>query len=84
MKRIEFSNHARVQMTERGAEEQEVIEAIRSGEQVPVKRGRQGYRKNFQYNRMWGGRIYAIKQVLAIVAQEGERIVVVTVYTFYF
>jgi hypothetical protein len=27
-KRIEFANHARVQMAERGAEEQEVIEAI--------------------------------------------------------
>jgi len=84
MKQIELSHHAREQMAERGAEEEEVIEAIRSGERVPAKRGRLGYRKNFQYNRTWGGRTYAIKQVLAIVAQEEEQLVVVTVYTFYF
>lgn len=71
-------------MAERGAEEREVIEAILSGERVPAKRGRQGYRKNFQYNQVWGGRTYAIKQVLAIVVHEEDRAVVVTVYTFYF
>jgi hypothetical protein len=85
MKPIELSHHAQEQMAERGAEEKEVIEAIRSGERVPAKRGRLGYRKNFQYNLTWGGRTYAIKQVLAIVAQEEEeQLVVVTVYTFYF
>lgn len=68
MKPIEFSRHAREQMAERGVNEEEVIEAIRSGERVPAKRGRLGHRENFQYNRMWGGRTYA--QVLAIVAQE--------------
>jgi hypothetical protein len=84
MKPIEFSRHAREQMAERGAEEEEIIEAIRSGEEVPAKQGRLGYRKNFQYNQAWGGRTYAIKQVLAIVARDEEQLVVVTVYTFYF
>ena len=84
MKPIEFSRHAREQMAERGAEEEEVIETIRGGEEVPAKRGGTAYRKNLQYNRTWGGRLYAIKQVLAIVAQEEEKLVVVTVYTFYF
>jgi len=60
------------------------IEAIRSGEQVSAKRGRLGYCKNFQYERLWGGRYYPIKQVLAIVAEEPQTLVVVTVYTFYF
>ena len=84
MKPIEFSHHAREQMLERGAGEDEVIETIRTGERAPAKRSRQGYRKNFQYNRLWGGRTYAIKQVLAIVAEEPDVLVVVTVYTFYF
>lgn len=83
-KPILFSQHAREQMAERGATEEEVIEAIRSGERVPAKRGRQGYRKNFQYDRLWGGHHYLTKQVLAIVAEETETLVVVTVYTFYF
>jgi hypothetical protein len=71
-------------MAERGATQEEVWEAIRSGEQVLAKRGRWGYRKNFQYECLWGGRYYSIKQVLAIVAEETEVLVVVTVYTFYF
>jgi len=71
-------------MAERGAGEDEVIEAVRTGEQVPAKRGRQGFRKNFQYNDLWGGRTYAVKQVLAIVAEEADALIVVTVYVFYF
>jgi len=84
MKPIRFSQHAREQMVERGADEHEVIETIRAGEQVPAKHGRLGYRKNFQYNHLWGGRTYAIKQVLAIVVEESDALIVVTVYTFYF
>jgi hypothetical protein len=83
-KPVRFSRHALQQMAERGAIQEEVLEAIRSGEQVPAKHGRVGYRKNFQYNRLWGGRYYAVKQVLAIVAEEPEMLIVVTVYTFYF
>jgi Asp-tRNA(Asn)/Glu-tRNA(Gln) amidotransferase A subunit family amidase len=84
MKPIEFSRHAREQMAERGTDKDEVAETIRAGERVPAKRGRQGYRRNFQYNRLWGGRTYAIKQVFAVVAEETDVLVVVTVYTFYF
>ncbi len=84
MKTIVFSNHAREQMSERGATEDEVVEGIRTGEEVPAKRNRRGFRKNYQYNRLWGGKTYAIKQVLAIVVEEPDTIVVVTVYTFYF
>jgi hypothetical protein len=84
LKPIQFSRHAQEQMADRGARPDEVVEAIRTGQTVPAKRGRQGYRRDFQYNRLWGGRTYAIKQVLAIVAEETDRLVVVTVYTFYF
>jgi hypothetical protein len=41
MKPIHFSTHAREQMVERGASEDDVIDAIRTGEQTPAKRGRQ-------------------------------------------
>lgn len=83
-KPIRFSRHALFQMTERGATPEEVIAAVRLGEQLPAKRGRKGFRKNFQYERLWGGRYYSIKQVLAIVAVETEALIVITVYTFYF
>jgi len=83
-KPVRFSRHALQQMVERGATQEDVLEAVRSGEQVSAKHGRMGYRKNFQYQRLWGGRYYAVKQVLAIGAEEPETLVVVTVYTFYF
>lgn len=51
----------REQMVERGATEEEVRETILTGEEVPAKRGRKGYRKNFQYGRCWGGRYYLTK-----------------------
>jgi hypothetical protein len=81
---VRFSLHALQQMRERGASEDEVRSAIRSGEAVPAKAGRRGYRLNFQYNAEWAGRHFAVKQVLAIVAQDPDAQVVVTVYTFYF
>ena len=83
-KSIDFSKHALDQMKERGASESEVIDTIRSGEKVPAKQGRQGYRKNFQYNQVWGGKQYATKQVMAIIVDEPNAIVVITVFTFYF
>jgi hypothetical protein len=37
-----------------------------------------------QFNGLWQGRHYAIKQVAAVVAEEPDAYVVITVYTFYF
>ena len=84
MKRVVFSRHARQQMLERGASEEEVIETITAGERVPAKHGRVAHRRNFQHNRMWGGKLYPIKQVMPITKDERDSTVVITVYTFYF
>jgi len=71
-------------MTERGASRKEVIEAISSGESSHVKHGRVAYRKNFQYNNTWGEKFYHVKQVMPITKKETNKIIVVTVFTFYF
>lgn len=81
---IEISPHAREQMVERGASEDEVLTAIEKGEVEPARKGRKLYRKNFQFNSMWRGKKYKIKQVAPIVANEGNRFIVVTVFVFYF
>ncbi len=81
---IIFSDHSQQQMIERGASKEEVIEAISNKEAVPAKHGRISYRKNFQYNDKWGGKFYRVKQVMPVVKKETNRIVVITVYTFYF
>lgn len=83
-KPIRLSRHASEQARIRGATEAEIIEAIRTGEVIPAKRQRVSFRKNFQFNALWAGKWYAIKQVMAVVVEEPEEFVVVTVYAFYF
>ena len=63
MKRIRLTKHAREQAAERGATEAEIREAIRKGASEPVKRGRELFRYNSAFGRIWQGKRYAIKQV---------------------
>ena len=84
MKPIRLTRHAQEQCVERGATQDEVIEAIRTGSREPTKLGRQLCRENFQSIADWNGQHYAIKQVAPVVKEEMNEIVVITVYTFYF
>lgn len=81
---VEFSDHARDTMLDRGADEKEVLMAIRTGSFEPARKGRVMFRKNFEFHREWRGKRYAIKQVAPVVAQETDKLVVVTVYVYYF
>jgi len=84
MRDIIYSSHALGQMDERGASRFEVEETLLRGEKIPAKKERQAYRLNFQYNNVWAGKFYAIKQVMPIVKTEENRTIVITVYVFYF
>ncbi|MDA1142044.1 MAG: DUF4258 domain-containing protein [Planctomycetota bacterium] len=84
MKVVRLTNHAREQARERGASEEEVRETIAKGSREPAKHGRELYRYNFAYGRMWQAKVYAIKQLAPIIKEEANEIVVITVYTFYF
>jgi hypothetical protein len=84
MKPIHFSQHALDQMTDRGSTRDEVEASIRTGELLPAKGKRNSYRKNLPFNKEWKGKKYKIKQVMPIVIEESDRIIVVTVYVFYF
>ena len=54
-----------------------------NGERIPAKIGRVAYRKNFPFESKWKNRYYEIKQVVPIVVEDGDILVVVTVYAFY-
>ena len=71
-------------MTDRGADEEEVIKSIREGSYEPSRKGRILFRKNFIFNKSWRGKKYSIKQVAPVVVEEEKRLVVVTVYVYYF
>jgi hypothetical protein len=83
-KPIVFSRHAMARCAGRGASEEDVTRAIREGQREPAQRGLWVYRLNLQYQREWAGKWYAVQQVAAIVEERADRLVVVTVYTFYF
>lgn len=82
-KPIVFSQHALDNMGDRGATREEVEQAIRFGEQIPAKRGRSAFRKNFAFHKEWKGKSYETKQVAAVAVEERGRWVVVTVYVFF-
>ena len=82
-KRIQFSKHALDPMIGRGASEDEIRLSILDGEEIPAKRGRKAYRKNFPFESHWKGKYYSIKQVVPIVKEESKGIMVITVYVFY-
>lgn len=83
-KPIVFSSHAQEKMVDRGASEDEVELAISTGNREPARKGRVMFRKNFSYNREWRGKCYRVKQVVPIVSEEEDRMVVVTVFVYYF
>ena len=84
MKPVYLSGHARGQFAFRGTTEEEVIEAIRSASWQPAEMGRMECRKDFAFNAVWNKRHYNTKQVRPIFVDEPDRVVVVTVYVYYF
>ncbi len=84
MKRIRLTLHAAEQCIERGCSEGEVRQAVVSGVREPAKRDRLLCRCNFEYNALWQGKHYAVKQVAPVIVEETDETVVITVYVFYF
>ena len=83
-KPIVFTHHARLRCEQRGTTEGDVTAAIRTGKREPAQRGLWLYRLNLEYQREWDGVRYAVQQVAPVVDEEDRRLVVVTVYTYYF
>jgi hypothetical protein len=83
-KPVEFSPHALEKIQDRGTTQAEVLAAIRGSGGEPARKGRLMFRKNFVFNRPWRGKQYAIKQVVPVVTEETSRLVVVTVFVYYF
>ena len=63
MKPIRLTKHAREQCLERGATEDEVVEAIRNGTREPAKLGRELCRFNFSFSKKWQGNYYEFANV---------------------
>lgn len=83
MKPIYFTKHAFEQMKSRKASYEEVIKVIQSATWQPAEKKRSTASLSFPFNSEHYGRFYASKEVVPIFVEEEDRIVVITVYTFF-
>jgi hypothetical protein len=77
---MRLHGHAR----ERGASEAEIEAAIREGESFSAKFGRDGFRRNFQFDGTWRGRRYRMKQIEVFAIYEDGDWLVISVIVKYF
>ncbi|MDA2913731.1 DUF4258 domain-containing protein [Acidobacteriia bacterium AH_259_A11_L15] len=82
-KPIHLTQHARRQMEARKATPEEVEAAIRSSPWKQSEGGRYMAAKVFPFRQQHFGRFYPAKEVVPIFVEETDRIVVITVYTFF-
>ena len=82
-KPIYFTLHARRQMQARNTTTEEVEAVIRTAPWKLGERGRYSASKVFPFRRQHFGRFYTAKEVVPIFVEESDRIVVITVYTFF-
>lgn len=83
-KKIIFTAHSLDRIAIRGTSKEEVIDAIEFGSRESGKENKIICRLNLSYNSDWMGSFYPIKQVAPVIVEEGDEIIVITVYTYYF
>jgi len=81
---VRLHPHAKERLSERGATEEEIIIAIETGETLPAKFGRTGFRRNFAFGELWKGKVYATKQVEVYAAKEDDDWLAITFVTRFF
>ena len=83
-KPVLLSQHAKEQSQYRGCTDEEIKETIRTATWESAELGRLQCRKDFIYNQQWNGKVYKTKQIRPIFAEDKDRIIVITVYVYYF
>ncbi len=81
--RVQITSHTLQRARERGADESEIREVLKSGCPTPAKFGRLGKAKIFDYDGYRSGRWYSQKRVEVYFVIEGDVISTITVYVFY-
>jgi hypothetical protein len=79
-----LSGHARVQAARRGTAAAEIEETIRPPTWTSADGGRFECRRDIPFGGDWNGKHYETRQVRPIFVEEATKIVVVTVYVYYF
>lgn len=81
--RIRIDQHTLTRAEERGTNEDEIRDVILTGFSIPVKYGRIGKAKIYDYHRKRLNIFYEQKRVEVIYTVESDTIITITVYVFY-
>lgn len=81
--RIVIIEHARKRMRQRGVTDDEARLVLETGQSADAELGRKSKDGVFEFSGLWQGRSYPQKKVQVIYREEGENVVVITVYAFY-
>ena len=80
---IRIDPHTLSRANERGASEEEIIEALETGVESIGKKGRRIKAKVFPFGGDRNGKTYPQKRIEVVFVVEGTTIITVTVYVFY-
>jgi len=81
--RIQIDPHTLERAEERGANIEEITDAIENGFSIPAKKNRLAKAKVFPFEQERLGKFYKQKRIEVIYLVENNVIVTVTVYVFY-
>jgi hypothetical protein len=81
---VRFHPHAQERMAQRGATEREVIVTVEAGERFEAKFGRNGFRRNFAFEKQWRDKYYKTKQIEVYAVREDDDWLVISAITRYF
>jgi hypothetical protein len=80
---IQIDAHTLERAQERGANEDEIEDVIRTGLAIPAKYGRMGKAKVFAFRQNRLGKYYEEKRIEVFYTIERDTVITVTVYVFY-
>lgn len=80
---IQVDPHTLARAEERGTDEEEIKDVIKTGTDLPAKHGRIGKAKVYEYKQEHSHKYYEQKRVEVFYIIEDNLIITVTVYVFY-
>lgn len=80
---IQIDSHTLERARERGTNDEEIKDVIKTGFAVPARYGRKGKAKVYDFKRKRHGRYYEQKMVEVFYTMERDVVITVTVYVFY-
>jgi hypothetical protein len=80
---IQIDQHTLERAEERGTNEDEIKDVIRTGFTIPARYGRLGKARIFEFKKRRHNKYYEQKRVEVFYTTKGNKIITVTVYVFY-